>query len=77
VKVRWSKNLFEENKCPDQIVLGANDPNWCCSSSCCVQLNLSGVIPGAVSSCKIFVHKLESINPVNKEDKAPNNLKCT
>ncbi len=28
-KVRWSKNVFEEKRCPDQIILGANDPDWC------------------------------------------------
>jgi hypothetical protein len=28
-RVRWSKNVVDERKCPDQIILGANDPNWC------------------------------------------------
>ena len=29
-KVAWSKNVNEERECPDQIILGANDPDFCC-----------------------------------------------
>jgi hypothetical protein len=28
-KVMWSKNVRDERRCPDQIILGANDPSWC------------------------------------------------
>jgi len=28
-KVAWSKNVHEERECPDQIILGANDPDFC------------------------------------------------
>ncbi len=28
-RIRWSKNVVDERKCPDQIILGANDSNWC------------------------------------------------
>ena len=28
-KVAWSKNVNEERDCPDQIILGANDPDFC------------------------------------------------
>ena len=28
-KVRWSKNVRDERRCPDQIILGAHDPSWC------------------------------------------------
>ena len=28
-KVRWSKNVLEERRCPDQIILGAMDPVFC------------------------------------------------
>lgn len=28
-KVRWSKNVIDERRCPDQIILGAADPRWC------------------------------------------------
>jgi hypothetical protein len=28
-KVRWSKNVRDERRCPDQIILGSNDPSWC------------------------------------------------
>ena len=28
-KVRWSKNVFEERGCPDQLLLGSNEPSWC------------------------------------------------
>ncbi len=28
-KVRWSKKVCNERPCPDQIILGANDPSWC------------------------------------------------
>jgi hypothetical protein len=28
--VAWSKNVNEERECPDQIILGANDPDFCC-----------------------------------------------
>jgi hypothetical protein len=28
-RVRWSKNVRDERTCPDQIILGANDPRWC------------------------------------------------
>jgi hypothetical protein len=28
-KVRWSKNVMDERKCPDQIFLGAMDPDFC------------------------------------------------
>ena len=27
--VRWSKNIHEERQCPDQIILGSRDPNFC------------------------------------------------
>lgn len=29
-KVAWSKNVNEERECPDQIILGCNDPDFCC-----------------------------------------------
>lgn len=29
-KVAWSKNVNEERDCPDQIILGSNDPDFCC-----------------------------------------------
>jgi Transcriptional activator of glycolytic enzymes len=29
-KVVWSKNVNEERECPDQIILGSNDPDFCC-----------------------------------------------
>ena len=28
-KVKWSKNVFEERCCPDQILLGSNDTDFC------------------------------------------------
>jgi Transcriptional activator of glycolytic enzymes len=28
-KVAWSKNVNEERECPEQIILGANDPDFC------------------------------------------------
>ena len=28
-KVSWSKNVMEECACPDQLLLGANDPDFC------------------------------------------------
>jgi hypothetical protein len=28
-EVRWSKNVLEERNCPPQIMLGANDPDFC------------------------------------------------
>ena len=28
-KVRWSKNVLDERKCPDQILLGSMDPDFC------------------------------------------------
>ena len=28
-KVSWSKNVQEERDCPDQILIGANDPEFC------------------------------------------------
>ena len=28
-KVWWSKNVHDEGRCPDQIILGAGDPSWC------------------------------------------------
>jgi hypothetical protein len=29
-QVAWSKNVREERDCPPQIILGANDPDFCC-----------------------------------------------
>jgi hypothetical protein len=29
IQVFWSKNVMEERKCPDQILLGSMDPNYC------------------------------------------------
>jgi hypothetical protein len=29
LKVRWSKAVLDERSCPDQIILGANDPDFC------------------------------------------------
>ena len=29
MEVRWSKNVLEERDCPPQILLGANDPDYC------------------------------------------------
>jgi len=29
-QVAWSKNVNEERDCPPQIILGANDPDFCC-----------------------------------------------
>jgi hypothetical protein len=29
-QVAWSKNVNEERNCPPQIILGANDPDFCC-----------------------------------------------
>ena len=28
-RMRWSKNVLEERHCPSQIILGANDPDFC------------------------------------------------
>lgn len=28
-RVRWSKNVMEERRCPDQILLGSADPEYC------------------------------------------------
>jgi hypothetical protein len=27
--IKWSKNVVDERLCPDQILLGANDPDYC------------------------------------------------
>ncbi len=71
-RVRWSKNVFEEKKCPDQIILGAQDPNWC------LQLMLSIYLESYLEQhphAKYLFTEHVQIDPENNEDKAPNNLK--
>uniref|UniRef100_A0A7S2KS93 Transcription activator GCR1-like domain-containing protein n=1 Tax=Skeletonema marinoi TaxID=267567 RepID=A0A7S2KS93_9STRA len=71
-KVRWSKNVFEEKRCPDQIILGAADPDWC------LQLLLSIYLESYLEQhphAKYLFTELEQIDPKSKEDRAPINLK--
>ncbi len=44
--MRW--NIIDERKCPDQIILSANDPNWCILIHMSVYLELFlAMYPGA------------------------------
>lgn len=72
MKVRWSKNVIDERKCPDQIILGADNPSWC------VQLLLGVYLESYLAQHKdpkyLFTHHT-NIDPVTKVDNAPDNLK--
>ena len=71
-KVRWSKNVVDKRKCPDQIALGADDPNWC------LQLLLSIYMESYLQQfphAKYLFTEHINIDPETKKDKAPNNLK--
>ena len=53
LQVQWSKNVREERHCPDQLLLGCNDPDFC------VLLGLAGhletkLTDGSHHSCFLF-----------------------
>lgn len=71
-KVRWSKNVFEEDHCPDQIILGAQDSDYC------LQLLLSIYLESYLEqfpNAKYLFTEHVHIDDTTKEDKAPTNLK--
>ena len=41
MKVSWSKNVSEERACPDQLLLGSNDPFFCLLLSLAIYLEFS------------------------------------
>ncbi len=45
--VWWSKNILEECNCPSQIILGANDPDFC--ELLCVGIYLENTFPTEVN----------------------------
>ena len=66
-KVRWSKNVVDERKCPDQIILGAGDPLWC------LQLHLSVYLESMLQQHP----NTEYLFTEHTGKKAPDNLKDT
>ena len=46
-RMRWSKNVLEERHCPSQIILGANDPDFCVLLN--VGLYLENIFPTEVN----------------------------
>ena len=71
-KVRWSKNVVDERKCLDQIILGADDPTWC------LQLLLSIYLESYIArhpNAKYLFTEHVNIDPETGGDKAPTNLK--
>ena len=69
-KVRWSKNVVDERKCPDQIILGANDPLWCLILLLGVYLET--YLESHPDPKYLFTEKLNNVDGV---DMAPDNLK--
>ena len=72
-KVRWSKNVIDERKCPDQIFLGANDPLWCVFIH--IAVYLESYLRKHPNAKYLFTEKINDPNPA--KDTAPNNLKGT
>ncbi len=72
-RVRWLKNLIDERKCPDQIILGANDPNWCILIHMAVYLeSFLTMHPGAKY---LFTDSLLENGPNNLKSSWQNTLK--
>jgi hypothetical protein len=64
---------FDERKCPDQIILGANDPNWCILIHMAVYLEaFLAMHPGAKY---LFTNSLLEISPNNLNSSWQNPLK--
>ena len=73
-KVAWSKNINEERDCPDQIILGANDPDFC------ALLSLAGYLEGRFTEqwgtpCFLFGERESDDEPLRMNDNYMNALK--
>ena len=72
-KMRWSKNILEERKSPNQIILGSIDPNFCVSLGLVLYLEHASLtinqnrIPLLLNLPKRFIQALLD-EIVNQED---------
>ncbi|KAK1737232.1 hypothetical protein QTG54_012099 [Skeletonema marinoi] len=71
-KVRWSKNVVDERQCPDQIILGADDPSWCLLLL--LGIYLESYLAAHPDPKYLFTEHV-NIHPVSHVDQAPDNIK--
>lgn len=62
-KVRWSKNVLEERRCPDQIILGAMDPVFCILAN--LGLYLESYLCNFPNSTYLFISHGTNTGPKN------------
>ena len=72
-KVRWSKNVIDERRCPDQIIMGAMDPLWCVFIHMAVYMEI--FLNRYPNAKWLFTEKVSDPDPM--KDTAPDNMKAT
>ena len=78
VKVSWSKNVLEDRDCPDQILLGANDPDFCVllGLGCYLETRFTNrQQPNAAGSRYLFGQADEEDEPLRVNDRYRDTLK--
>lgn len=77
-KVSWSKNVLEERDCPDQILIGANDPDFCVqlALACYLETRFSSHCEaGSVDARFLFGEGGEDDEPIRTKEHYHNTLK--
>ena len=70
--VSWSKNVLEERDCPDQILLGANDPKFCVllALACYLETRFTHQVePGSEEARYLFGEGGDEDEPLRANDR--------
>jgi hypothetical protein len=73
-KVAWSKNVSEQRDCPGQIILGSNDPDFCCLIGLAAYLECQ-FTENWGNPCFLFGEREDDDEPLGMNDNYCNVLK--